>query len=1014
MSKQSQTFSISLKLLADQFVKGVKSIERQIKGLGNFVKGAFALGTVTAFGRQMVQVSSDFEHAMAQVQAVSNASAADFKKMGDEARHLGATTKYTATEAANALEKLTRNGLSASQATQALSGVLKLAQANDIGLAEAANITTNVMNMFGKTTKDTADINDILSATAANTATNISELYEALVNAAPTAHNLGIGLEEVTSALGAMAQRGVKGAESGTQLRMALTKMIDPKIVAKMEAMGVAINEQTIRSEGLIKTLGRLKEANLDAGQLVGIFSQRGAHGMMQLINAYNDLERTMLVINDAQGTTSRMFQQGLGSTRGALLMLKSAYQDFLIEIGERTRGPLNSLLQFLTDIVRNSKNMGVLFANIASVTIPMFTKNILNAFKIYNREVTKGIAKATALKAAMGNWITVLVSAGALIATNLIAKINRTEKEAKRLEDEFANVSTESIKLKGKVDDLVKSLGTTYDKDTLNGVVLQLCRLFPDMRDRILEAARAADDTQSYDKLKGVLSDILKLQAAVSGNAVLNKIAENYTQGIADTMKGMGKGLNRQTHKAEAELYDSIKKGLGQAGKGQIDAVYSAIADAIARSNSFGDAIDRVKDVLASVGIEVSDAVIYSTVQTQRLGDNAKKAAETYEKIANNNKVLEADEKKTAAAKKEQEEAAKKQAEADRKAADAAEAAKDKAKKLKKIDDDFNREVAKAQNDLANGWIDAATYQKEYAKAVKKAYDDLSELIGFNNKYKEARDMVGQRERLENTDLSVKHPMNLFGKDAIAKAQSDIPDTIDVSINGKLDMPELKADASDILDDTFTYFVGYTDFVNGLGDALGSLSSAFDKLADSDSNFFERFKATGDILNAVRKSIEDTLKLVDLLSDEELAAAAKEILAGKLKRKEAEKNVAANTAEAVTGTVKSQAGIPLIGPFLAAGMVATILGVIAANTPKFAKGGIVGGSSKHGDKLLARLNSGEMVLNGMQQKRLLDMANGKAGAGNAVSFHISGKDLVGVLRNNNSANSKISGYKGF
>lgn len=343
-------FNISLKLLTDNFNKGIRSVQKQLQGFGRFVKGAFALGSITAFGRQMVNVGKDFEDAMARVKAVSNASQKDFQAMQKEAQRLGETTKYTASEAAAALENLTRNGMSARQATESLSGVLQLAGANAIGLAEAADIVTNTMNMFGLSTKDVTKINDILSVTAATTATNISLLYEALVNAAPAAHTLGFSLEETSAAIGALAQRGVKGADAGTQLRMALTKMADPKIIAKMQEMGVAIDAETMKSDGLLGTIKKLKDAHLDLTDLVSIFSQRGAVGMQQLINSYDDFALELEITQAAEGTTQRMFQQGIGTTKKAIDTLKSTYEGFLISLSQKTSGVVNGVIRLLTN----------------------------------------------------------------------------------------------------------------------------------------------------------------------------------------------------------------------------------------------------------------------------------------------------------------------------------------------------------------------------------------------------------------------------------------------------------------------------------------------------------------------------------------------------------------------------------------------------------------------------------------------------------------------------------------
>lgn len=1004
------TFQVAIKLISDQFTKGIRNIERQIKGLGGFIKGAFALGTITAFGKQMIQVSSEFEDAMARVHAVSNATAEDFKRMSEEARRLGATTKFTATEAANALENLTRNGLTAKQATTALSGTLKLAQANAIGLAEAANITTNVMNMFGLTTRNTEQINDVLSRTAANSATNITQLYEALANAAPTAHNLNISLEEVSAALGSMAQRGVKGAESGTQLRMALTKMVDPKIVAKMNEMGVAIDEQSIRNEGLLKTIQRLKDANLELSDLVKIFSQRGAQGMAQLINAYNDFDRLLLILKDDERTTSRMFQQGIGSTKNSLLMLKSAYQELLITIGESTRGPFNTIIKYLTDVVKNCKTLGGMFANLASVVIPLFASKVVSAMLTFKAEMAKGVASALALKAAMGNVIGIVASLVTWIGTNMVLSLTRTNREIKQLDGEMLQWSKDCTKARHEVGELVNKLGTSYDKDTLNGVVREACKMFPDFRDRILEAARAADDTKSYDKLKGVLREILSLQAAVSANAVLTKLADTYTQKIADELMRIGKNF---AGTSESVLYETIKSTLGKAGKGDIGAVYYAIADSIGRSGTLNEAFDSVREELKAMGIAIKEDTLRDLVSRAYASDNAEKVAATYDRIGQNQKVILADEEKQQeaarnAAKTAQETETKEEA-----AANAATKRKNAAEKLAKIDDKFNQEIANAEDDLLHSYITFDDYIKKLAAAAKQAYEDFRDetgKTGEDNKYFESRERINQRVEKHEALKGIKETQQKY-KGVVGKVETK--EELPIKVHPIVDIPEVGMTIDEGLESFWTGFKTGTDAINQFGDALGGLERAYDTLTDSTSSFFDRIKAVGDIMESTKKAVNGVLDVITLLGDAELASIAKETMVGKIKRREAAKDVAANTAKAGSGAAASVASIPYVGPFLAGAAVASILALLAASLPKFEKGGIIRGNSKYGDRLLARVNAGEAVLTQRQQKNFMDLANGKIGGAQQVQFHISGKDLKGVLRNIDNSNSRISGSRG-
>ena len=324
---KGMSFKVLMQLQTKEFQKGIRNIQKQLNGFKNFMKSAFALGSITMFGRQLVQVGKDFENAMARVQAVSNATQEEFRKMSAEAQRLGSTTRYTATEAAEALENLTRNGMSAANATKALSGVLQLAQANSIGLADAANIVTNTLNMFNLGVEQTGRVNDVLSSTASHAATDINLLYEAMVNAAPAANVLGFSIEEVSSAIGALAQRGVKGAEAGTKLRIAFQKMADPKVIGKMHDYGIQVDENTMKTEGLRKTVEKISKANLSLGELGKIFDAKSAMAVQMLVASLDDLDRMLDVTANSAGETARMFDQSVGSVQKELDTLKSMYE---------------------------------------------------------------------------------------------------------------------------------------------------------------------------------------------------------------------------------------------------------------------------------------------------------------------------------------------------------------------------------------------------------------------------------------------------------------------------------------------------------------------------------------------------------------------------------------------------------------------------------------------------------------------------------------------------------------
>ena len=537
MAKNGLTLKALLQLETKQFQQGLNKIKKQLNGFGNFLKSAFAVGSITAFGKQMVNVSKDFEDAMARVQAITNASTTEFEQMSKEARKMGETTRYTASEAANALENLTRNGMSASQATKALSGVMQLAQANAIGLAEAADIVTNTLNMFGLSVENTTRVNDVLSSTAGNAATNITELYEALVNAAPAARVLNFDIEEVSAAIGALAQAGVKGSDAGTQLRMSLTKMADPKIIAKMKEMGVAVDEQSMKEEGLLKTVQKLRDAHLDLTDLVKIFSQRGAVGMQQLINSYEDFNKLLDVTKNSAGTTARMFEQGVGTTRKELDTLRSMYEGLMLSIGSKTSGVINGAVKQLQNLINNFKSVTGTLMNIASVVVPLLVRKIMVLGKTAGSTLAAIKTGVAGVTAAMGGWVTIVATLVTWIATSLYgawAKVNQPIKDAQK---NLGEVVESTRKLRTEATNLIDKLGPETDDMTLAGVIKRLCELYPEFNDQIQNSYRLAGQTGNWEALRRVLQDIVDLQEQVSLKQALGERYDAETLKLAEKM---------------------------------------------------------------------------------------------------------------------------------------------------------------------------------------------------------------------------------------------------------------------------------------------------------------------------------------------------------------------------------------------------------------------------------------------------------------------------------------------
>ena len=385
------------------FYKNMGNPSQAVQGLNNLKGKAADLvkqmammatgGGIVAFGKNVIETTRNFEDGMARVQAVTNATQAEFQMMEQEALKWGSNTRYTATEASNSLENLTRNGLSATESTAALGPTLQLAQANTIGLAEAADITTNVMNGFGLEVKDMGRVNDVLSSTAAHSATNISMLAEAEKNAAPFGHSLGQSIEEVNAALGVLADVGIKGSDAGTAIRMVLMGLASPtaKQQKAFKQLGVDISESSLRSEGLTKTLEKLRDSGVmkaaNSAELLGdIFGRRVAPQAMALLNNIDGLKTKLDILNNSQGTTERMFKQSYSELSNSLYGVQSAWENLQITLGKTTDNPLvtftESIRKGILWITMNLSTVGkVIMDVIAGISFAKLVSSARTAF---------------------------------------------------------------------------------------------------------------------------------------------------------------------------------------------------------------------------------------------------------------------------------------------------------------------------------------------------------------------------------------------------------------------------------------------------------------------------------------------------------------------------------------------------------------------------------------------------------------------------------------------------------
>jgi len=451
--------------------EGLEAVRVKIADVGKQLLSLIGIGSAMQFSKQVMEVTRNFEDGMARVRAVTNASAEEMKMMTEEAREMGRTTIYHATDAAQAMENLTRGGFTASEATAALSRTLQLAQANTISLDQASDIMIRTMRGFELPIEpeEMEHANDVLSKTASTSSTNVVELAEALKNAAPFGHALNQSVEEVNAALGVLADVGIRGADAGTALRMVILGLSSP--TAKQQKVfkeyGIEINQASLESEGLTKTLQRLKasgimEASNSAELLSAVFGRRCTPQVMALVGNIDRLEEKLLTLTEAQGTTERMFDQSYSNVSKSVFALQSAWEDFKISIGESSNGALLEPIDAMTAGVRFlSQHIGELghfiLSLIASISFLKLVNHAKASFEtIRNSAVQNAEEASTTVRTLQQQELTLRkTTASQTVALENSTGTERMMIEAKLLANKRELAETEKALAKAKINEI-------------------------------------------------------------------------------------------------------------------------------------------------------------------------------------------------------------------------------------------------------------------------------------------------------------------------------------------------------------------------------------------------------------------------------------------------------------------------------------------------------------------------------------------------------------------------------
>jgi TP901 family phage tail tape measure protein len=342
-------------------VAGLKAAAAAMAAIGT---GAVAAGK---FIGDSLGVYAEFEDSMKQVQATMGLTGAEgeeaFKKLSEAAKEAGASTRFTASESADALNYLALAGYNVDQAIEALPGVLTLAAAGGMDLAQASDLVTDSMAALGLEISQMGDYMDLMARTAQRSNTNVQQLGEAILVSGATMKNAGQSVETLNVMLGVLANRGIKGAEGGTKLRNVVMSLTSPtsKAAKELENLGVSVSdsEGNIRDLNDILTelngkLNGLSEAD-KLNALSNIFNKQDIAGVNALLaGTGEEMENLYQELANAKGAAEDMANIMEGGLAGSVRSLKSAYEGLQIAIGEQFSGMAQDTVDEVTLLVRD------------------------------------------------------------------------------------------------------------------------------------------------------------------------------------------------------------------------------------------------------------------------------------------------------------------------------------------------------------------------------------------------------------------------------------------------------------------------------------------------------------------------------------------------------------------------------------------------------------------------------------------------------------------------------------
>lgn len=374
----AESFSVKAILSAkdSNFSSTMKACSGYAENLKSTLTSGIGFGAMAAIGSKAVSVvgnglkslttgaisaGTNFESAMSSVASISGATGSDLKELTSKAKQMGATTQFSATEAANAMEYMAMAGWKTKDMVSGIGGIMNLAAASGSDLARTSDIVTDALTAFGKSASDSGRFADVMAAASSNANTNVEMMGETFKYVGAAAGTMGYSIQDIALATGLMANSGIKGSEAGTALRSVITRMAKPtkESSAAMKKLGISMTD----SKGRMKSFGTIMQdmrksmkgmtEDQKASYAAMLGGQEAMSGVLAIANASEkDFNKLSKAIDNSKNAAQNMAKVKLDNLKGDVTILQSSMEGLGITIFDQVGGNLRGLVGTATDVV--------------------------------------------------------------------------------------------------------------------------------------------------------------------------------------------------------------------------------------------------------------------------------------------------------------------------------------------------------------------------------------------------------------------------------------------------------------------------------------------------------------------------------------------------------------------------------------------------------------------------------------------------------------------------------------